>query len=411
MVTIGEYIQIKRLQKKLSVHELCVDICSPSTLSKIENNQINAKDEIINSLLLKVGKYDKEMIIENTKEIENICNDYFERLKINQDRDAIYSEIMDKAELFLNSLHLLTFYIAKIYKAYNLFDLKQIAVNNDALSLLNQHKQFCNPDELYFYHLVFVIHNSNIKDRVHQFNTNISSDEIGWHQYFLADDMFHLGKYLECIQYSQSAFQLACETCNIQMMYGCTLLLMLCILEQKQTNTKQLNHYLNQLKNLSYYLNYNFDEIINYNIGSTYLAQNKIDEAYTYLQKLEAMSFKEEKYSFLLHHKLAYLYTSMNLISKAKKHIEAMTNCLDQQESHQTKVCENIISSLNIKLNNIDYEDNPVYQKNIEYIFQHAEAAFSFGLKKFYFSDIEHVYLKQRRYKDLYLLYKENLKE
>uniref|UniRef100_UPI0026EB95D5 hypothetical protein n=1 Tax=Faecalicoccus pleomorphus TaxID=1323 RepID=UPI0026EB95D5 len=211
--------------------------------------------------------------------------------------------------------------------------------------------------------------------------------------------------------YSQSAFRLACETCNIQMMYGCTLLLMLCILEQKQTNTKQLNHYLNQLKNLSYYLNYNFDEIINYNIGSTYLAQNKIDEAYTYLQKLEAMSFKEEKYSFLLHHKLAYLYTSMNLISKAKKHIEAMTNCLDQQESHQTKVCENIISSLNIKLNNIDYENNPVYQKNIEYIFQHAEAAFSFGLKKFYFSDIEHVYLKQRRYKDLYLLYKENLKE
>ena len=97
MVTIGEYIQIKRMQKKISVHELCVDICSPSTLSKIENNQINAKDEIINYLLLRVGKYDKKTIIENTKEIKKNCDDYFQRLKINQNRDAIYSEIMDKA--------------------------------------------------------------------------------------------------------------------------------------------------------------------------------------------------------------------------------------------------------------------------------------------------------------------------
>ena len=39
MVNYGKYIKINRYLQKKSISELCDGICTPSTLSKIENNK------------------------------------------------------------------------------------------------------------------------------------------------------------------------------------------------------------------------------------------------------------------------------------------------------------------------------------------------------------------------------------
>ena len=49
---------------------------------------------------------------------------------------------------------------------------------------------------------------------------------------------------------------------------------------------------------------------------------------------------------------------------------------------------------------------NKKYQEDIEFIFQNSQNIFSYGFQKFYLADLEEVYLIQRRYKELYYLYK-----
>ena len=51
MVNYGKYIKINRYLQKKSISELCDGICTPSTLSKIENNKSNINPKIINQIL------------------------------------------------------------------------------------------------------------------------------------------------------------------------------------------------------------------------------------------------------------------------------------------------------------------------------------------------------------------------
>ena len=53
-----------------------------------------------------------------------------------------------------------------------------------------------------------------------------------------------------------------------------------------------------------------------------------------------------------------------------------------------------------------DYLYNKNYQEDIEFIFQNSQNIFSYGFQKFYLADLEEVYLIQRRYKELYYIYK-----
>ena len=67
MNKIGTFIKIKRLEKDYSISTLSKNICSSSTLSKIENNQIITNDEVLNQLLKRLGIVDVSVIIQNSK--------------------------------------------------------------------------------------------------------------------------------------------------------------------------------------------------------------------------------------------------------------------------------------------------------------------------------------------------------
>lgn len=67
MNKIGTFIKIKRLEKDYSISTLSKNICSSSTLSKIENNQIITNDGVLNQLLKRLGIVDVSVIIENSK--------------------------------------------------------------------------------------------------------------------------------------------------------------------------------------------------------------------------------------------------------------------------------------------------------------------------------------------------------
>ena len=83
MNKIGTFIKIKRLEKDYSISTLSKNICSSSTLSKIENNQIITNDEVLNQLLKRLGIVDVSVIIENSKKIEDLTNTFWTQLRLN----------------------------------------------------------------------------------------------------------------------------------------------------------------------------------------------------------------------------------------------------------------------------------------------------------------------------------------
>lgn len=62
MIEVGTYLKFLRLQKNVTQTELSVGICTPSYLSRIENNLIKADEEIYSLLFDKLGLSYKLMV-------------------------------------------------------------------------------------------------------------------------------------------------------------------------------------------------------------------------------------------------------------------------------------------------------------------------------------------------------------
>ena len=110
--------------------------------------------------------------------------------------------------------------------------------------------------------------------------------------------------------------------------------------------------------------------------------------------------------SFFVVHKLGYLYTELKEYEKANYYINWINEFALRQDSKISNLLKKISNSLAIKLKEPDYLSNKEYQEDIEFIFQNSQNIFSYGFQKFYLADLEEVYLIQRRYKELYYIYK-----
>jgi transcriptional regulator with XRE-family HTH domain len=154
----GMYIQQIRKEKDISMEALSHGICSISYLSKIENNEVNASDEIINLLLKKLNIE----IIENEslKEVGNLLTSFFELLF---EYDLKIYDVVDK----------LTFYDGKlfgspIYLDYELFKMYAKEVCGtvfDSYLDLSDYISFMNKKQkdLYSIYMTWTQQNSELK--------------------------------------------------------------------------------------------------------------------------------------------------------------------------------------------------------------------------------------------------------
>ena len=91
---------------------------------------------------------------------------------------------------------------------------------------------------------------------------------------------------------------------------------------------------------------------------------------------------------------------------KANYYINWINEFAAKQDGKFSNFLMKISDSLAIKLQEPNYLYNKNYQEDIEFIFQNSQNIFSYGFQKFYLADLEEVYLIQRRYKELYYIYK-----
>lgn len=397
----GTYIKTYRILKSIPASSLCDGICTISTLSKIENKKNNISLDIVNQILKKLNNTNIELLQENTQSLTSLVNSYYEKLELNLDRIDLLDKIYKSKEKFLKSEYILFYSVVESYKNNDLYELNQ---SNIKLSeKIDSFSIFENKKDIYYLKLIHLIKETNINKKINHLEEESKNDQIGWITYYYADILFHEFSLKKSIQVAQNCYNLACKNCNIHLMYGSLLLLGLCSLNLQEENEKL--YYFNKLNHLKYFIKYDIEFIINYNIGSTLLEQGKVKEAGLYLNNLENKSYEYNFENFKTIHKLAYYNIEIQNQNKAKKYIQWLVEYAKQNSSIPQLILDKIIDSLKIKQVNSNFIDDKTYQKDIEYIFNHAQKDISYGFKQFYFHDIEKVYLTQRRYKDLYYLY------
>ena len=404
MVNYGKYIKINRYLQKKSISELCDGICTPSTLSKIENNKSNINPKIINQILERLSNINIDILESNTNRLKPITELFIQRLMLNLDRSDLMAKIEEEQANYLHSEYILFFYIAKLFSNFDLYHINNQDIDEEILDLVSKVIEFGNLNELYFYNLLKIIKHKNTNNRLRDFEKLIDEDRHGWLNYFYCDTLFHNGNINEAYMVTKQCYELACENCNINLMYGCLLLLGLCSLEL--SNTNESVKYFKKLENLVPFMKYDISFVINYNLGATMLEKKNIEKARYYLEALEVDKYTFSINSFFVVHKLGYLYTELKEYEKANYYINWINEFAAKQDGKFSNFLMKISDSLAIKLQEPNYLYNKNYQEDIEFIFQNSQNIFSYGFQKFYLADLEEVYLIQRRYKELYYIYK-----
>ena len=404
MVNYGKYIKINRYLQKKSISELCDGICTPSTLSKIENNKSNINPKIINQILERLSNIKIDILESNTNRLKPLTELFIQRLMLNLDRSDLMAKIEEEQSSYLHSEYILFFYIAKLFSNFDLYHINNQDIDEEILDLVSEVIEFGNLNELYFYNLLKIIKHKNTNNRLRDFEKLIDEDRHGWLNYFYCDTLFHNGNINEAYMVTKQCYELACENCNINLMYGCLLLLGLCSLEL--SNTNESVKYFKKLENLAPFMKYDISFVINYNLGATMLEKKNIEKARYYLEALEADKYAFSISSFFVVHKLGYLYTELKEYEKANYYINWINEFAAKQDGKFSNFLMKISDSLAIKLQEPNYLYNKNYQEGIEFIFQNSQNIFSYGFQKFYLTDLEEVYLIQRRYKELYYIYK-----
>lgn len=109
---IGTLIRNERIKQKLSLESLSLDICSPSYLSKIENNSVFAHEEIIQLLLEKLNI---DNVYEVSDEIKYNLYNTIDVFFLYDDFESIQSFYLDHSDLKHSEMSMIYYLIEIIY--------------------------------------------------------------------------------------------------------------------------------------------------------------------------------------------------------------------------------------------------------------------------------------------------------
>ena len=154
MVNYGKYIKINRYLQKKSISELCDGICTPSTLSKIENNKSNINPKIINQILERLSNINIDILESNTNRLKHVTELFMQRLMLNLDRSDLMAKIEEEQSNYLRSEYILFFYIAKLFSNFDLYHINNKDIDEEILDLISEVIEFGDFNELYFYNLL-----------------------------------------------------------------------------------------------------------------------------------------------------------------------------------------------------------------------------------------------------------------
>lgn len=199
----GAFIKINRKKMGISLEALSHAICSPSYLSKLENNEVTASEEIYQLLFKKMGlRY--EVLDGSMDYWKHQLDDFFTCFFSSNLRcREIASHLLVEEELLSHSILFLYYQIFKLYS----FDLVE-NVSNISVDLA-QLTVYMNEKELFLYNL----YSGSFQG--HE-DTSLNNEHVQIYvEKAKANKLYNEGSYLKAYDIYQNAYQMAASCANL----------------------------------------------------------------------------------------------------------------------------------------------------------------------------------------------------
>ena len=342
MNSIGKLIKFERIKQNMSQKSLCHGICSNTYLSKIELSQISTSEEILALLVDALGYKYNEGNIEQFKELNDTVWDlYFNNFHVDYDFNEQERLMLD--DLYLSSVSVEVLLLRALVDLLNQRDIDQSYFDIIDEKLLES-------SHLYKHLIILCLNN---KENVF---TNLSlinyQDDRGYITYYKASASFIKGNYFDSLKYSKLAYAMFSDQGKINWMISSSF--------YEGGSYSNLNNFesfvkvnkrIISLNSSHYYVDKDINNMLDYNLGATYLMMKDYDLAIEHLLK----SFNEDSYYRNLNlEKLSFAYLFKSDFIGAKDHIDKLEGdvsydvikyLLDSQNNIRSKDYVNLLES------------------------------------------------------------------
>ncbi|NLY20015.1 MAG: helix-turn-helix transcriptional regulator [Tissierellia bacterium] len=384
----GQMLRIARLNKGMELKEVVGNICSISTLSKIERGKQKTHPEVLKSLYKQLDiEYETDELF--LKEMQSLMARYYYELTYNFSSSTVHKLISEEKRLLYSPL-------ALDYILIKYIDTGDIELANT----LDQCVEFMSDRQLAWFYIEDprIAYNS-------EFDKFTKSHQILQNSYVTVNLMsryWYIGEFSLVRELSSIAINYALDEGNVWTLSQVYSLLggIFACYNMKDDMLKEYGRALNLLKNTNWK-----DDLksIYYNIGATYISIGDYELSEEYLDKC----YMEE---FNYFHKKAILNIYLNKYEEADYWIEKMKNSIKEFENGEDYSPNGYHKSLKNVLKVTKYQrDDSIfstdeYIKCLEELMKYYNKNGKYGFMYFHKNALINAYISNRRYKDAYEL-------
>ncbi len=383
MNNVGRLIRFHRIKKGYSQEYLAHGICVVSYLSKIENGNVDAAEEIKNAILKKLDvKYENNDY--HKQLLDNYFNEHFIKMKENRYREELISL---KDDIYQSVLVL-------YYRLFELYEFWQSREDEQAykifVELTKMQKAMSEHEQFYFY-LVAIKFSQDITNAENYFKKAYSIYDVSPIYSVMANRFIEEGYLQKAIDVAQKGYSKASEEGYVLTMFS--LSLSIANSYSGLSNKELMEKYYNRTANLAKVIE-GTNGIIEYNLGASLIEHKKYEEAQKYLlMALNNCSNHVNK--FYIYHKLAWINIEMDDMTQTEIYINHLMEIASSNKLNNTETMlyEILVAyhkndeSLQIKLERL-IQDKNVFE----------------GFRRFHMNVLSDIYTKKRKYKEAYEL-------
>lgn len=391
---IGFLIRQKRLEQNISQDGLCKGICAPSYLSKIEQGQADASSDIIHRLFtaLNIRYTQNDSILAAARE-------HLEHFFFLLDSEETAAEetnyfLKHGEELEHSEFHL-------DYHLYLMFSHLSAGAKEQAgkeQAYLSRFLPYMEDYQIMRYYLGAAAIQGPSENTVQLLLKASHHGNNSVIYYHMANTLFHIGHYSDCIQRAETAYLYASEEGNPSVLIGSSFLLGSCYCNGRDLSIAEKFYkravaltrgYLFPVKNYAYY-----------NLGTAYLSCEQYPEAEYYL--LQAGELAEQPYhNVMLNQKRAILFIHTGNAEKASLYLDCASKALQvfSEANDIYPLCKKMITFAEM-LKQPNYLNSSGYIETLESLYQNVNQSFGFGFRRFYGLYLIRYYTHQRKYKE-----------
>ena len=371
----GLLLRSERIRQNKGQKEICIGLCVPSYLCKIEKGQALAPKELLVELFKRLNisyETDAEFLEKCDLEI----NEFFQKFLYGLEYEQITESLFAVEKRLLYSSHRISYLL-----------MKGLTGDSSVIPALREISFGLNREQEAYYYLLEGIHSDSKEERLSFYKKANEGMRHSCFMVFLASVYLENSDYTAIHNLESRLVTTALEEGNVYSIAEYYLLNGTAYgsLDLEEMMLVYYNRAIKMCENTGWK---HIQNDAYYNIGSVYLCQNRFAEAKEYLDKVE-------KENFMLLHKKALLSLRSGRMVEGKNILERMKPYLEAEESHVAQI---LYEEACMELEE-DYINNPEYELLLDRLIAVLKEHRHFGFLYSFKDVIIRTYVAQRKYK------------